>query len=95
MEYKNVDFDDDRPAQYTWVRDEMAKLYDEDHSIFGPVFLSPPNTPFSTMSKEEKDEYTKQNQAENEMIKKGYSRIKEKIKEAKLLSSSHKLPTKW
>jgi hypothetical protein len=43
MEYKNVDFDGDRPAQYTWVRQEMAKLYDEDTSIFGPVFLSPPN----------------------------------------------------
>lgn len=31
------------------------------------------------MSKEEKEEYTKQNKAENELIKKGYSRIKEKI----------------
>lgn len=27
MEYKNVDFDGDRPAQYTWVRQEMATLY--------------------------------------------------------------------
>jgi hypothetical protein len=33
------------------------------------------------MSKEEKEEYTKQNKAENELIKKGYSRIKEKIKD--------------
>ncbi|CAB4002587.1 Hypothetical predicted protein [Paramuricea clavata] len=86
MEYKNVDFDGDRPAQYTWVRQEMAKLYplwlyDEDTSIFGPVFLSPPNIPFSTMCKEEKEEYTKQNQAENELTKKGYSRIREKIKD--------------
>ena len=58
----------------------MATLYDEDPSIFGPVFLSPPSIPFSTMSKEEK-EYTKQNQAENELIKKGYSRLREKIKD--------------
>ena len=81
MEYKNVDFDGDRPAQYTWVRQEMATLYDEDSSIFGPVFISPPIIPFSTMSKEEKEEYTKQNKAENELVKKGYSRIKEKIKD--------------
>ena len=81
MEYKNVDFDGDQPAQYTWVRQEMATLYDEDSSIFGPVFISPPIVPFSTMSKEEKEEYAKQNKAENELIKKGYSRIKEKIKD--------------
>lgn len=81
MEYKNVDFDGDRPAQYTWVRQEMAKLYDEDPSLFGPVFLSPPNAPYLAMSKEEKEEYSKQNQAENELTKKGYSRIKEKIKD--------------
>jgi hypothetical protein len=70
MEYKNIDFDGDRPAQYTWVRQEMAKFFDEDTLIFGPVFLSPPNIPFLTMSKEEKEECTKQ----NELTKKGYSR---------------------
>ena len=27
MEYKNVDFDGDRPVQYTALREDMAKLY--------------------------------------------------------------------
>ena len=33
------------------------------------------------MSKEEKEEYTKQNKAENKLIKKGFSRIKRKIED--------------
>ena len=81
MEYKNLDFYGDRPAQYSWIRQEMATLYDDDSSIFGPVFISPPAIPFSTMSKEEKEEYTKQNKAENKLIKKGFSRIKGKIED--------------
>ena len=36
MEYQSNDFDADRPVQYTEIRREMAKLYDD---VFGPVFL--------------------------------------------------------
>ena len=38
MEYKILDFDADKPAQYKHLRREMAKLYaDEVESLFGPV----------------------------------------------------------
>lgn len=82
MEYKNVDFDGDRPAQYSWLRLEMSNLYEvEDTSLFGPVSVTLPIIPLSDMSKEEKEDYTKRSKAENDLIKKGYSRIREKVKE--------------
>ena len=38
MEYRNLDFDGDRVAQYTKLRSEMARKYmEEDVSLFGPV----------------------------------------------------------
>ena len=41
MEYENVDFDGDRPAQYSWLRQEMSKLYEvENTSLFGPVYVT-------------------------------------------------------
>ena len=81
MEYKNIDFDGDRPAQYSWLREEMSKLYHENTSLFGPVSLTPAKDLLSNMSKEEIKAYTKQHKAENELIKKGYTRIREKVKE--------------
>ena len=41
MEYKNVDFDGDRPVQYTALREDMAKLCSGvDVALFGPVTVT-------------------------------------------------------
>ena len=56
----------------------MSKLYEEGTSLFGPVSVTPPNTALSNMSKEEKEDYTKQNKAENRLIKKVYPSIRDK-----------------
>ena len=38
MEYKNLDFDADKPAQYKELRILMAEIYEEkDTSLFGPL----------------------------------------------------------
>ncbi len=37
MEYKNLDFDGNRHAQYSSLRDEMSKIV----SLFGPISLLP------------------------------------------------------
>ena len=73
MEYKNKDFEGDRPAQYSSLRDEMSKIYHKDTSLFGPTSLTPASSALSTMSKKEKEAFTKQNKAESELIKKGYA----------------------
>ena len=75
MEYKNVDFDGDRPVQYTALREDtcMAKLYSRvDVALFGPVTVTQPRVPIRNMDKEEKAAYLK--------ITKEV-RVKEKVKE--------------
>ena len=76
MEFKNLDFDGDRIAQYTWLREEMARISDDD-DLFGPVVPYSPNVCIAEMSEKEKLEH-KRSLADKESIKKGYSRIKEK-----------------
>ena len=73
MEYKNVDFDGDRPVQYT--REDMAKLYSGvDVALFGPVTVTQPRVPIREMDKEEKAAYLKITKE---------ARVKEKVKEIK------------
>ena len=75
MEYKNVDFNADRPVQHTALREDMAKPYSGvDVALFGPVTVTQPRVPFRDMNKEEKAAYLK--------ITKEV-RVKEKVKEIK------------
>ncbi len=75
MEYKNLDFDGNCLAQYSSLRDEMSKIC----VTFWPYFSYP--CKFFTLSKKEKEAFTKKNKAESELIKRGYARIREKVKE--------------
>ena len=85
MEYKNIDFDGDRPMQYTWVREEMARHFRDEEKqgeyMFGPVCVSISDIPIAEMTKEEKARHMKVVERDNENIKKGYGRVKEKVKE--------------
>ena len=38
-EFRGIDFDADKTAQYEWLRKEMAKRHEENQSYFGPVAL--------------------------------------------------------
>ena len=54
MEYRNVDFDGDRPVQYTALREDMAKLYSGvDVALFGPVTVTQPRVPIRDIDMEE------------------------------------------
>ena len=61
----------------------MARKYmEEDVSLFGPVAACTlPDTSVKELDENEKEAYVKRQKAENEMIRKGYSRILEKVKE--------------
>ena len=76
-DFKGIDFEADIASMYTEVRTCMARNYAFD---FGPVKVSAPEREIKDMGKEEYDKYIKQTDAEKASIKKGYSRIKEKIK---------------
>ena len=65
-------------AQYSWLREEMARISDDD-DLFGPVVPYRPNVCIAEMSEKEKIEHKRRSLADKESIKKGYSRIKEKV----------------
>ena len=71
-EYKNIDFDADKPCQYNKMREEMAKIYQDDEELFGPdsLIVIPENS-----SKEEKKAYNDK----MKLVTRGYQRIREKI----------------
>ena len=53
MTFINLDFDTDKAAQYSAVRETMAAIYCEDETLFGPT--EAPNWPenFGQLSKED------------------------------------------
>ncbi len=57
MEYNNLDFDVDRPAQIKAIGVEMAKLYADEE--FGPVEKLGPTESIEDMSAEDKTAYLK------------------------------------
>jgi hypothetical protein len=73
-EYKNIDFDADKPCQYNNMREEMAKIYQDDEELFGPysLIVIPENS-----SKEEKMAYNDK----KKLVTRGYQRVREKIKD--------------
>ena len=74
MEYKHLDFNGDKPAQYTAVRQKMGVKY--------PHFFGPENPVeiLTSMTPEQKSEAKKI----NGLIKKGHNLVLEKIKETQL-----------
>ena len=66
-----------RSCLYTEVRKLMARSY---ASAFGPEKVSAPERGIKEMGKDEYDKYIKQIEAQQALIKAGYSGIKEKIK---------------
>ena len=78
MDYQNIDFNGDKVKQYEAVREAMARIYEEP-SFFGPPFITP--TPDKELDEEERAAVEKQQKLDKDLIKKGYTRIQEKIKE--------------
>lgn len=82
MEYLSLDFDADKPAQYKYLRIEMAKLYaEQDEELFGPVSLTLPSENIEEFNDEEREQLKKQEAHERDLISKGYHRVVEKVKE--------------
>ena len=79
MEYRNVDFNADKAKQYEAVRKAMARKYSSgDVDLFGPE----ESTAISEDVEESQNkELVEKVKSEKAVIKKGYSRVMEKIKE--------------
>ena len=81
MTFKNLDFDADKSAQYSAVRETMAAIYCNNETLFGPT--EAPNWPenFGQLSQEDQVTVKKEIKIQKELIVKGKSRIQKKTKE--------------
>ncbi len=80
MEYNNSDFLADKVKQYEAARQAMGKIYIDKPSLFGPVRITPLDM-VDEDDLEEKARVLKQQKDDKDMIKKGYNRVREKLKE--------------
>ena len=62
------------------MREALARIYD-DPDLFGPPAVTPSPAPEMNIAKEEKGATEKQHKVDKDLIKKGYNRVQEKIKE--------------
>ena len=78
MEYNNSDFNADKVKQYEAAGEAMSRIYEDEPTFFGPSII----TPLPVRSVQEKIAEIQQRQKiDKELIKKGYSRVQEKLKE--------------
>ena len=76
MEFSNKDFNADKVQQYEEVRKGMARIYEHQPSYFGPESLN------SEVSSDEL-------KIQKDLIKKGYQRVHEIIKELRQNKTSN------
>ena len=80
MSFKNKDFNADKPKQYEEFRGMLAKRSNDNVDLFGPESLTKLPNDISSISEDERKELLAVIKDEKEKIKKGYSRVMEKIK---------------
>jgi len=81
MEYKNIDFNADKVKQYEAVREAMARIYEEEPTFFGPPVITPMPAPVDQVDEGEMAEIQRRQKIDKDLIKKGYTRVQEKLKE--------------
>ena len=80
MTFKNLDFDADKAAQYSAVRETMASIYCDDETLFGPTEALNWLENFGQLSQEDQVAVKKEIKIQKELIAKGKSRIQKKAK---------------
>ena len=80
MDYQNSDFNADKVKQYEAVREAMARIYEEEPTFFGPPAITPLPAP-DQVDETEMADIQRRQKNDKELIKKGYNRIQEKLKE--------------
>ena len=81
MEYKNTDFNSDKLKKYEAVREAMARIYEGEPTFFGPPVFTPMPALVDQVDEGEMAEIQKRQKIDTELIKKGYTRVQEKLKE--------------
>ena len=85
--YEGKDFNADKPKLYECLREEMAQIYQDEPNYFGPVNITA--NPFCFKSKDamnenellEEKRISQQKKIDKALIRRGYTRVQEKLKE--------------
>ena len=81
MIFRNLDFDTDKAAQYSVVREKMVAVYCDNKTLFGPIEAPNWSENFGQLSQEDQVAVQKEIKIQKVLIVKGKSRIQEKTKE--------------
>lgn len=81
MEYRRLDFDTDKQIKYQKLRVEVARIYADDVSRFGPVTSIALPDNFDILSKEEKNKAKSHVKESEDLITKGQKRVIEKVRD--------------
>lgn len=81
MEYNNSDFNADKVKQYEAAGEAMIRIYEDEPTFFGPSVITPLPAPSDQIAQEKIAEIQQRQKIDKELIKKGYSRVQEKLKE--------------
>ena len=81
MGYRSLDFDADKQIQYQELRVEVARIYADDFSRFGPVTSIALPDNFDILSKKEKNKAKSHVKESKDLITKDQKRVIEKVKE--------------
>ena len=76
-DFSGIDLQADLASMYTEIRRCMAVDFPDD---FGPEVLTEPTKSLKAMSEEEHEAFKRQRDTERSQTKKGYDRVKEKIR---------------
>ena len=76
-DFNGIDFEADLASMYTEIRRCMAADFPEE---FGPEVVTEPIKPLKEMSEKEYEAFKKHRDSERTHLKKGYDRVKEKIR---------------
>ena len=88
MEWNTIDLNADKVKMYEDVREAMAQIYEGEPTFFGPPTITPLPAPDQVDKQEMAD--TQRRQKNEKVIKKGYTRVQEELKETpKFYNCSH------
>ena len=81
MEFRNCDSNADKVKLYESVRKGQAEIYEDEPDTFGPASVSKnPCKDLDDVNEFDLREYQVKVKAEKEQIKRGYSRVQERVK---------------
>ena len=80
MEFRNLDANADKVKLYESVRKGLVEIYEDEPKAFSPASVRNPYKDLDGVNETDLTKYQVKVNTEKEQIKKGYSRVQERVK---------------